>query len=249
VPTIRGRPAAQPRPAPPAARYRHGPGAGIMKPWTLTITEGPTGSRSKDLSAFGRELRRYRTLSNGCLGASIHSSHLPYFLSAIEAFSDLDVIYVHLTRRDVIAQAVSHHIASQTRQWSSRDNARSETHYDYKRIQYHLNSTAIWNAEIKAFLTTRKADYIEITYEDLVSDPAAELGKLPFQFPDTSLTSKRMKRQSNSVNKEYVNRFRLEFAAEMEARRYTSQSNLGTIYGKANAWLGRNVPGYWRLTR
>ena len=165
-----------------------------------------------DEAAYVDNLRRYRTFENGWLGVNLHGAHLRYFVRCEAHLADTQLHYVHLIRRDVIAQAVSYHIATQTGQWSSHFAASCVPQYSYEHIKGRLERIHLQNALIQSFVLARKAQCITILYEDLVRDPDAVMSTLPCVRMDRMhRMTPTLKRQSDTRNAEWT----VQFAREM----------------------------------
>lgn len=76
-------------------------------------------SGTLDREAYVNALVRYRIGPNGDLGINLHGNHLSVFSAFERLFGEKEAFFVHIRRRDVIAQAVSYEIAHQTGRWSS----------------------------------------------------------------------------------------------------------------------------------
>jgi LPS sulfotransferase NodH len=132
-----------------------------------------------DEAAYVRNLARYRTYPNGWLAINLHGSHLKYFSRMKRHLGDVRYHYVHLMRRNVVAQAVSYDIASQTAQWTSGFAATKDADYRFDRIHEKLRRIQHQNALIQAFLLACDALPVTVHYEDLVDDAEAVLRRLP----------------------------------------------------------------------
>lgn len=125
---------------------------------------------------------------------------------------------VLLERRDVVRQAVSAMIATQTGLWRAipgvgRSEARAAADYDYDRIlalvSFGRDSADHWTRYFEAI----GARPYRVVYEDLVRDYAATVGALladlgrPGEVP-----AQRMRRQSDGVGEAMVLRFLREHA-------------------------------------
>lgn len=120
--------------------------------------------------------------------------------------------YVHLVRRDLIAQAVSYHVASHSKAWSSRFEAGAAPDYDFARIARMLAQIQSQQLAIQAFLHARGARYATLYYEDLVADPGTVLRALPCVPPHGALrTESGLKRQADARSEGYARRFAEDF--------------------------------------
>lgn len=127
--------------------------------------------------------------------------------------------FVLLERRDVVRQAVSALIASQTGLWRSipglgPSEARAPAEYDYDRIlgliSFGQSSADHWARYFRAI----GAEPYRIAYEDLARDYAGTVGELLAALGrPNSAPPQRMKRQSDQVGEAMVLRFLRDHAA------------------------------------
>ena len=206
-----------------------------------------TSVERDDLSDYVARLRQYRTLPNGCLGINLHAEHLPIYLSAERQLDGLDTCYIHILRRDQIAQAVSFHIAMQTKQWSSQFERLAEPSYDYSAIREKLNSVSDGNQLIGAFLKARGVHATTIYYEDLVASPAQQLERLPFSIADVGIDRANLQRQTDQTNKGFVERFSRDHVARAMDREPSESTQAdGDIggFGRIRRRIGRYWPSF-----
>lgn len=164
-----------------------------------------------DEATFVQKLLQLRTLSNGWLGINLHGQHLEIFSRFETYFPSLRTHYVHLVRRDTIAQAVSFEIAMQTGRWSSHFEALQEPKYDYHRILRRLEAIRAQNSAVIEFLKAKSAAYQTVCYEDLLSAPEATLRALTCISPGQQLQADPgLKKQSTERNRRWMRRFALE---------------------------------------
>jgi trehalose 2-sulfotransferase len=158
------------------------------------------------------KLRRHRTFLNGWLGINLHGSHLAHFVRMAHGFSGVRLHYVHLLRRDVIAQAVSYHIASETAQWSSEFTSSKSSEYDFLKIQKRLLRVQAQNLLIAAYLAGRCAPATTLYYEDLAADPTGTLRRIPGVGADRILkTQPHLQRQSGNRSANWARLFADEY--------------------------------------
>lgn len=120
--------------------------------------------------------------------------------------------FIHLRRRDVLAQAISFVIARQTGQWNIRKQVKAEEPvYDAAAIAARVRAIAAANAWFEDYFALFGFPVFEVVYEDLAADPAATisditewLGLGPSQI-DRERTS--LKPQRNALNDEWRSRF------------------------------------------
>jgi LPS sulfotransferase NodH len=176
-------------------------------------------------------LRRYRTFANGWLGINLHGSHLELFDRLGDHLKGTRIHYLHLVRRDVLAQAVSYHIASQTGQWSSEFSARHSPEYDFSKIENRLQRIQGQNLLIASYLAARELPAPTIYYEDLARDPAGMLRQVPGVPPGRALcTQPTLQRQAGTRSSEWRQRFAREYyEATVAAAPPSAGSRLGQL--------------------
>lgn len=123
---------------------------------------------------------------------------------------------IHLHRLDEVAQAISLRLALQTQQWTSRLSPRPDVvpTYDFDAICRALLAIRRGNDAIRLAIAARGLEVITLTYEDLVGDPDAVVGRLlgwaalptgrPLPRPD-------LVRQATAVSEEFRERFMSDY--------------------------------------
>ncbi|AFT74189.1 Stf0 family sulfotransferase [Alteromonas macleodii] len=167
-------------------------------------------------------LKTKRTSSNGVFSIKAHFSHLQQF-GGLREFAQLlgNPYFVMLTRRDILSQAISLSIARQTGVWISGQQAMSENiKYDEKDICFCLKRTILHNASWKYLLASTGVRYIEITFEEarakLPHTVCAIADFMDIDLPlETATLSPVTKKQSNSINEEFKEKFLQSKQSEM----------------------------------
>lgn len=124
--------------------------------------------------------------------------------------------WVHIRRRDLVAQAVSFHIASQTKQWSTQHERQDLiAQYDFRAILSAIRGFSSGIASAYSFFATHQLPYVEVVYEDLVAKPQAvvdDVGALVGRdlggIQQRRLT---LGRQSDELNAEFKAQFLKDF--------------------------------------
>jgi len=141
-----------------------------------------------------------------------------YFLTKIGVISNCfsNAKFLHIVREDVISQAVSFSIASQTKQWTSEQKASlaiENVTYDSEAIESSILGINNSNAKFNLFFDTYKPEKLSISYEELSRNKENELRAvydfLNYFELDThnfSLESS-IRKQSNELNERFVNKF------------------------------------------
>ena len=94
--------------------------------------------------------------------------------------------YIHLTRQDKLAQAVSHARAEQTGLWHRHADGRERErlappqspHYDHSLIDHYLQLMSRHDEAWHSWFAAEDIKPFTLTYEALAADPAASLGEL-----------------------------------------------------------------------
>ncbi len=165
-----------------------------------------------DKEMFTKQLIRFRTLKSGWLGINLHGHHLPIYYKFKEYFPDSEKIFVRVRRRNVIAQAISYEIASQTGKWSSEFQTGVTPVYSFDNIKSKINAIKQQEILTDIFATSLSENVIELVYEDFILDPIAALSSIIPEEPlKTLLIEPSLKKQSSNLNKAWIDRFTQEF--------------------------------------
>jgi len=164
------------------------------------------------------DARERGTTPNGVFGAKMMWAYLPDFLAHGEPEEQLGPLrWVHVERRDTLAQAISLWRAVQTEQWRAKDrdsdvepvfHAGAIAHLK-RRLEEHAAAWREWFAE-------RAVEPLEIVYEEFAQDPTPTICRVldhtgvPSQGIDVPAPP--MRRQSDRRSQEWVDRFRDEVA-------------------------------------
>jgi LPS sulfotransferase NodH len=123
------------------------------------------------------------------------------------------ITWIHLTRRDLVAQAVSWARARQTGDWGRRPDGTSApkpARYDDDLVLtcFETAGQAVdgWNA----FFAAHGIDPIRVTYEDLATDYESTVRGLldALGHHETPVPAPTVKRQADATNAEWATRFR-----------------------------------------
>lgn len=149
-----------------------------------------------------------------CLKASCTQLAMLHRYGALEMFPWTKVIHVH--RDDLVAQAVSFHIAARTNQWTSRQE-RSDVplRYDFADIRNRFNGLANDNRRILQICSALALDVVSVRYEDLVARPRDEIVRILDFFGMTLganvVLDPTIERQAGTVNEQFARRFRRDW--------------------------------------
>jgi trehalose 2-sulfotransferase len=181
---------------------------------------------------------RAGTTSNGVFGAKLMWGYMDDFLGRLRllaggpAASDRALIerffgrsvFIWMWRGDVVAQAVSWAKAIQTGVWYDHlgrlPPARAD--FDFEQIESLAGEVADHNIAWRRWFAANEIEPLRVQYEDLASDKVGTakraLAFLGFQIPDDLLIVEQTRRQADSLNHEWVQRYR-EIAASRGSRR------------------------------
>lgn len=171
-----------------------------------------------------------RTSRCGVFGAKLIHSYFADFLEKLRSVppwrgpSDLALLenafprpsFVWLSRRDVVAQAVSWSIAGQTREFYAGDDRRTGAapHYDHAVIRRLVRELNDGNESWRRWFATNGIEPLSVTYEDVCADTLAAsrrvLAFLGLEVPSHVRVSELTVKQADAVNAEWVARYRRE---------------------------------------
>lgn len=159
-------------------------------------------------------IKSRRTSSNGVFAIKVHYSHIKQFGSFqnfTKHFPEAHVILI--TRKNVLKQAVSFVIASQSGNWISGQTSKiRKPVYDGNRIKMIMKRTMLENASWRYNLLTSGSNFLEMEFETISANiPQAVKEVASFMEVDiahSSIPAKPVtKRQSSIVNEEWEKKF------------------------------------------
>ena len=135
-----------------------------------------------------------------------------------------DVRWVFMQRRDLVAQAVSFEIASQTKRWESfAKDTGVKPQYDFERSRKKVQALSLQNASINALFSVLGVQPVRVFYEDFAVSPipstvqlASLLGMADARVDEASL---RRRKQRDEINAAFQASFREEYLAWLLAQR------------------------------
>lgn len=197
-----------------------------------------------DKTAYVEHLLRRRTSQSGCFGLNLHGDHLSIYAQFEHLFPKLDTTYIHLIRKDLLAQSVSFAIATQTQQWTSEWPTRAAAKYSFRNIKGKMETVQRQNALIRGFVASRELRCVTVVYEDLVADPARVLASAIPAFPLGSVDSEpSIKRQHNRRKQNWKTRFAHEFIANTADREPSgTPQQSATSVARVLRWFRRGLP-------
>jgi trehalose 2-sulfotransferase len=185
---------------------------GLLAPLDPPLSPVPHRLRLADARERG-------TTPNGVFGAKMMWAYLPDFLAHGEPEEQLGPLrWVHVERRDTLAQAISLWRAVQTAQWRAEDrdadvepvfHAGAIAHLK-RRLEQHAAAWREWFGE-------RGIEPLEILYEEFAQSPTPTicrvLDHIGVPSEGIGVPEPPMRRQSDGRSQEWVDRFRDEVAA------------------------------------
>ena len=184
------------------------------------------------------KLQRCRTSPNGVFGIKVHYSHLNQTCGGFDTLLELlpNPYFVLLTREDVMAQAVSLSVARQTGSWiSGQGNKQAEPVYNFDEIDNGLRRILFENASWRYTLAASGCRYMELNFNDVKSSMKTTVKRIADfagieldenSIPDAPVT----KKQSKTLNDQWMKMFRSEFSADTELMRYNQESLPRRLY-------------------
>lgn len=126
---------------------------------------------------------------------------------------------IEIRRDDIVAQAISYHIALQTGRWTSRikPDAAVKPTCDPTQIEKLVVSIRASQTLMDLVVERDEIDRIIVHYEDLVEDPGSQVKKIGrfcgFDPTRWSVMRPQITRQANATNEAFRAQFRLHVAA------------------------------------
>ena len=198
---------------------------GIEEPDLLALLP-PTQTGDPADAELDRHLEEWRaagTTPNGVFGAKLMWGHFPDLLAQLGTTPDGPAVerlearlgpirWLHVRRRDKVAQAVSLWRAVQTRAWSATDASETEPVYDARGIRHLRDQVAVHDHAWHAWFTARGLAPLQVTYERFAADHAATLSDVlaHLDLEVERIPDPPMHRQGDARSDEWVARFNEE---------------------------------------
>lgn len=193
-----------------------------------------------------------RTGPNGVFGCKVQYTQLP---NARRVLTDAELMrsyrFIFLTRRNVLAQAVSFARATQTDSWTSSMSTTAEARYDRALIATKLKQVVNNNARWLEFFHSFGLTFLPVEYEAFCADTAGEVRKIA-EFLGIDPATLRLeqnvefRRQGDSRNQEWVDRF---IAESRESPELVSLHHFLPNPGDTGAQAGiRGAVRRWKAT-
>lgn len=173
-------------------------------------------SRNVTMKEYLTTIMRHRTTPNGVFGIKGHYNQCqPHFKSGVISRYFGDMKYVTIRRRDMVAQAVSLVIASQTGKWTSHEEKQKEPSYKYEEIEGAITIGAFHNCMWDLIFEENGIESCMVYYEDILERPTEEIQRV-VDFvgieADVSvdLTEAGLQKEATQINLEWQELFRKE---------------------------------------
>jgi len=181
------------------------------------------------------KLIAHRSSKNGVFGLKTHSHHFEVFLkqypALLEALSP--VTFIHINRRNKLAQAVSMAKALQTDFWTSRiESERPPAQYDRELIEKCLEEVEQQELKWPRWFEAHNIKPFRVLYEDLLADTPkvirgiVELLGVENDEPD-EVHVPPTNRQGDGTNRNWIERFKQETQGRRK-RRHTDLAEAET---------------------
>lgn len=121
-------------------------------------------------------IKSIRTGPNGVFGLKLHHEHLELFLE--QEPDPLSYLFIHITRDDVLRQAISFARAQQTNAWISDMEPTGDAYYDYDLFAEKVQNVTQGNANWQAFLAATGSRSLPVTYEQTRDNPQNTLDNI-----------------------------------------------------------------------
>lgn len=174
-------------------------------------------TRSIDPIKYVNSLIKHRTHSSGWLGINIHQKDLSVFQKYEKHFPNVLFKYIVLFRRDLIRQAISYEIASQTGSWSHHFPRTKKPKYNFEYIDSKIKEIEESNICLRDYLQKKQEHGITLIYEDLALNTEAELTRV-FRHIDwhaPAILKTGIAKQSNSENDFWFQNFKIDLIKQV----------------------------------
>ena len=167
-----------------------------------------------DLPTYFSRLYAHRTSANGVFGIKCHYDQFAPFVAGKRWMQILpDVKFVYIIRQDILAQAISLTIATQTNSFRADIAGTKEANYSREQIQKWIHYIADLNRHWRIFFGEHGIRPYYLTYEDFVARPqeiSVEIGKyVGVDVGDALFSAENttMKKQRDSISDIWKERF------------------------------------------
>jgi LPS sulfotransferase NodH len=170
------------------------------------------------LPEYVSHLIEERTGPLGYFSTKLYADQLVWLLRAGVIPSQLArPHFIYVVRRNIVAQAVSHSIANQTRQWTSLYPRQDvELRYDFDELLKIVERIVRANGLFELLFDLHSISPLRLVYEDVSEQPDLIVKGFSAHFSvvlaDTNEQVPRLSRQGTEMNQEWEHRFRMQYA-------------------------------------
>jgi LPS sulfotransferase NodH len=167
-----------------------------------------------------------RAGATGVYATKLHLDQHDLFLHLLRLFrgahglADAELIeamfphprFVWLSRKDLVAQAVSWWRARQSGAWIASDEPRSDPFFDFEAIDAAVHRALEQAERWRRWFASERIEPLPIAYEDLVADPTRIVREVlafaGIDAPADLVVKARITKQADSVSEEWIERYR-----------------------------------------
>ncbi|MFO7803951.1 MAG: Stf0 family sulfotransferase, partial [Desulfovermiculus sp.] len=189
------------------------------------------GGGAQNVRKYLQTCFQYRTTQDGVFTCKAHWNQFqPFLKKGVLQEYFAGARFVLIRRRDLLSQAISYEIATQTGQWSSNWSKGREPEYSRQAITKKMQSIISQNANWRLFFARNAINWQEVVYEDMLANPEDTIQRaVDHLVPELEITAQAelstsgLKKQGNDLNTQWKERFIQESgewqkAAEMDAQ-------------------------------
>lgn len=128
---------------------------------------------------------------------------------------------IHITRRDVVAQAVSYLIADQTKKWTSKHEGIEgcKPKYNYRDLRRLVEDSLMSELHVRTIASLFNAPYLNVTYEVVSRRPKAVMERIG-KFSNLDLSGwqpqgLQIERQAGDINQQFAKQYVAERKAAL----------------------------------
>jgi LPS sulfotransferase NodH len=195
----------------PAERVRRQVKRAALRPdWRLSLR-----IEAASLDGYLAYLYAHRTTPNGVFSVKVHWSHFAELCERGLLLEDLPqpISWVHLSRRDLIAQAVSFARASRTGQWNTKRvpnrYRQLSLEYDDAAVERCYRHVAEAAAQWPRFFDRAGITPIDVVYEDLDAEYESTVRRTfeALGIDVDEIAEPELQRQRDGMNDDWIRRF------------------------------------------
>ena len=164
------------------------------------------------------------TTANGVFGVKMHWNQYKRHMLDMGVdvnFWNVPVKWVRITREDELRQAISFVRAAQTESWNSNMATKADPVYDAAAISAALDRISDENSDWDVYFAQHNITPLHITYEQLTRDMDATIRRVMafIETPIDVVPEPQTKKQGDSINKEWADRFLVQHPEHTERTR------------------------------